>query len=179
MHLDGAGPAFVGDEFIYNEKNPESIESWYGKLNKFFEYLEKNLRIKFIIAAHPKTNVKKVSELYRNRNTFIGETINLVENAQFVTTRQSTAISYAVIFNKPIVFITSDSLLKWEHSNRAVKPILDSLNANQLNIDNENHIKKFSIPEVNKDIYLSYKKNWLSSAKLPNYEIIMNYFEGK
>ena len=177
VHLDGAGPAFIGDEYIYNEKNPESIESWYGKLNKLFEHIENTLNLRFIIAAHPKTNAEKVSILYRNRSTFIGKTLPLVKNAQFVTTRQSTAISYAVIFSKPILFLTSNALLNWRHSNRAVKPILDNLNVTQFNLDNENYLENFSIPKVNNDIYLSYKKNWLSSAKLPNNKIIINFFD--
>ncbi len=181
VHLDGCGPGFVGDEQLTNLDgkyyHPEKVESWYPKLNRFFKFIEETYNIKYYIAAHPRTNKKIISELYEGRNTFKNKTIELIKNASLVSTRGSTAISYAAIFKKPVIFLTSNLYNNWEKHVNNQKCYLDFWDKEAINVDDINYKKRFKIPSVDNDKCKKYVNLFLSSNERPNYFMIKQFFD--
>ena len=66
--LDAPGPRYQGDEKVYKVKHSVSCEKWYPTLNKFFDFLEKTLKIECKIAPHPKTRPPKFSKDFNYRS---------------------------------------------------------------------------------------------------------------
>ena len=57
-----------------------------------------------IVATHPRANVEKLRSRLPTIDVRINETPQLIKQAKFVLSYDSTAISYAVLANKPVLF---------------------------------------------------------------------------
>ena len=88
-------------------------------------------------------------------------------------TRSSTALTYGVYYNKPIIlFYTNEVFLKepyWNTINIAKSLNINAININKLDKLNFNNFNKFD-----KKIYLKYLYNYCSfkNIKQSNFEII-------
>lgn len=161
--LDGAGPMFGSDDIAIGKKTFLTVNKWYPSLNRFLNKLEKKTNLEVEIAAHPKTFYKKNDKTFGGRNIIYGKTLELVRNSDFVITRQSTAISYAIFFKKPVIFIYSNELKKDSLAMAGVSKISKLLNTSPINIDeNLEDISKYLI--VDKFCYEAYVKNYLTST---------------
>lgn len=183
VHLDGCGPGFVGDEELTSLDGkyyqPEKVDSWYPNLNKLFKFIEETYNLKYYIAAHPRTNKKLISGLYEGRETFKNKTIELIKNASLVSTRGSTAISYAAIFKKPVIFLTSNLYNNWENHVNNQKCYLDFWDKEAINVDDLSYKKEFIIPSVDNNKCKKYVELFLSSVDKPNHIIIKKFFDNK
>ena len=180
VHLDGCGPGFIGDEELTNLDGkyyqPEKVDSWYPKLNRFFKFIEETYNIKYYIAAHPRTNKKIVSEFYEGRETFKSKTIELIKHASLVSTRGSTAISYAAIFKRPVVFLTSNLYNNWQKHLNNQKCYLDFWEKEAINVDDLIYKQEFVIPSVDSKKCKKYLELFLSSVDTPNHIVIKEFF---
>ena len=84
--------------------------TYFEELNTFFRFVEETYNCDVVIAAHPKSNINEISNEYCGRPVFINETALLIRDCGFVINYYSTAISFAVLNKKPIVFISSEEL---------------------------------------------------------------------
>ena len=91
-------------------KNNLSVNQYYKELRIAFSQIENLTKLDVLIAAHPKAyySDKKYlfgeRKIYHNTNSF-----ELVKNAKLILMHHSTAISWPVLLNKPILFLTSDT----------------------------------------------------------------------
>ena len=79
---------------------------------QFFKTFEKKTGLKIKFAAHPKSLKKNVAKYSLDLDYSIGNTEELVKNSSLVLLHSSTSISYAILFKKPIIFLTSNELMK-------------------------------------------------------------------
>jgi len=77
-------------------------DSYFIELNMFFDKIEKQYGVNVIIAAHPTSNYDP--EIFKGRKILKYKTAELVRDSKFVLSSVSTSISYALLFNKPIIF---------------------------------------------------------------------------
>jgi len=103
---------FHPDFEMTNEEVPVSQNKYYEQLNSFFDLFEKNSGLKVVIAAHPRSNYESMPDFFRERKCLRGETARLVKDSQVVISHCSTSANFAVLFNKPVVFITCSELDK-------------------------------------------------------------------
>jgi len=103
IYLDTGFPGFPRDEII--EKTSETVrsEDWYPNLSNFFETVERSLGLKVSISAHPKHVGRDHQPLFGERETLGGQTAEGVSRCELVIATNSTAISYAIAFLKPLV----------------------------------------------------------------------------
>ena len=102
---------FTHPDFLIHKLNKKIDHNYYLKMNNFFNFVEQNFKIKIIIAAHPKTYLKKFKCLYPDYEIIKNKTPELVFSAQFVMAHSITSsINFAVLYKKPIIFITTDAL---------------------------------------------------------------------
>jgi hypothetical protein len=174
--LDGAGPKFPGDELLTGDKLKFTEELWYPALCKFFDRLEEKLDIRIVIAAHPKTSHEPYPSYFGGRQVFHGDTYKLVKDADFVLTRLSTAISYALYFNRPILFITSDELELIPHFKSASSAITQELATTPINVDYFDDKVIMDSLSFDSDLYKKFIFNYLTSSDSgkPNYQILLN-----
>ena len=154
-------------------------EVWYPALSNFFEFLEGDRQLTVRVAGHYKTNFDSPSLLFGNREVIYGRTPELVASSKFVITRISTAISFAVLYKKPIIFIYSDQLLKDSEFMSQIISISNVLGTSPINIDHfptnlESYLR------VNEDKYRKYTLDFLTSKPngVPNYRIILQDIMG-
>lgn len=85
-------------------------EEYYPILCRFFDFLENKYGIHILIAAHPSSHYENHPEYFGRRPIIRGRTAELVRKTAFTIAHSSTAINFALLFRKPIIFITTDGL---------------------------------------------------------------------
>ena len=85
-------------------------EAYYKSLRKFFHWIEEQYGMKVIIAAHPRSDYGKHPEAYEGFKIIKGYTCLLVRDAEFVMTAASLSFLYAVVYQKPLLFIYQNAL---------------------------------------------------------------------
>jgi hypothetical protein len=178
IYLDTGFPGFPRDEII--EKTSETVQSedWYPNLSKFFVGVEKALDVSVSISIHPKHVGRDHQPLFGNRETLGGQTAEVVSRCELVIATNSTAISYAIAFLKPLVLVTSDKIensrdqYKWS----LIQNISIDTGATIFNIDreySEQELREALVIDHGK--YESYKQKYLTSRTdgKPNYQVIL------
>jgi len=181
LFLEAPWPVHNDGDFalVGNKSNiKELANNWLYSLNKFFEILEKKLNLKILIVPHPKIkHQEKYSKLYNGRE-IINEGLYLsAKNADLLISRNSTGASYAVIFNKPKIFIYNNDLKERENYFQNQVNFAKEFGLNPFNIDdNLNNGKLYNLMKFNYEKYQTYQANFLTARKdgKLNYTIILD-----
>lgn len=109
---------FVDQYFIHHPdfKTNHIVHSftaneYYVELNKFLVNFSQQTGLKVVIAAHPRRSEEKKKDFNSSFDLYYNKTADLIKNSKIVLVHFSTAINFAVIFNKPFVLLNS-SLFK-------------------------------------------------------------------
>ena len=78
-------------------------EEYRRSMLGFFDRFEKSTGLKIVIAAHPKSDYNR--DYWDGRETVKYRTVDLVRNADAVLMHTSAALSFAVMFDKPLALI--------------------------------------------------------------------------
>ncbi len=82
-------------------------DKYYSLLINLFDYIENRCGVKVIIAAHPRANYETCPDCFGKRKIIKGRTAELIRKSKFVVLHDSASISFAVLFKKPALFITT------------------------------------------------------------------------
>jgi hypothetical protein len=167
----------TSDEIINNSTSPETAEKWYPSLNSFFSFLEKVFNLKIVIASHPKSNEEGHLSYLDNRVSVLNQTEELIKGSEFVIGRNSTALGFAVIYKKPILFIHSNETKKNVSRLNEINNFSNYFKTKSVNIDDDINDKEIkSLISFDHQLYESYMNDFLtSSSKNQNYKIILEY----
>lgn len=141
--------------------SPTNEDTYLRELNLFFKKVEDLTGFEVIIALHPKSSIKNWNQIFPNRKIFISSTLKLAKNCVCALAHESTSISYAVMFKKPIIFLSSDEIENsWIYINIIGKA--NYLGAETINITkfNSNH-KKINIHDYNSIAFNKYFDNFI------------------
>ena len=180
VFLDQYLPFHTDAKLIRNLNRKVSEEKYFPAINNFFSLFEKYTKTNIIIAAHPKSDYEKNKKKFWNDRSFYKEkTYELIRNCSYVLAHTSTAISYAVIFKKPIIFLTSNEYIK-SFDNYRVHGYAKYFNQSLFNIDKLSKID-FSkeIKDIDEKIYNKYFDDYIKYPGSPDIElskIFINYF---
>lgn len=162
VFIDAPGPFFSGDHVLTGDKPYKTIEVWYPLLCKFFDEVEARYGARVVIAAHYRSDISQLPDIFGGREVFSGITNELVSVSKLVLTELSSAVAFATIYKKPVLYIYSDE------SKRALTVMEFSDNMaellGQLKI-NINTIESLPsrIPSIDEMKYQSYQELWLTS----------------
>jgi len=179
IYLDTGFPGFPRDEIIENTIEYVRPEEWYPKLNQFFSVVEATLDLKITISIHPKHIGRDHKPLFGQRETVGGQTAEVVSSCELVIATNSTAISYAVAFLKPLILITSDHIENSQdkYKSSLIRNISRDTGARIFNIDREYSEQDLRAALViDHEKYESYKHKYLTSRtdNKPNYQILLD-----
>lgn len=181
--IDTPGPRNEGDELVYRIKKEATSEKWYPSINKFFSFIEKKYKTKFVIAPHPKTKPKKYSKEFDYRETIFNKLAYSVKKAKIIISKVpgSTAVIYAAMFKKPLLFIYSNEYLNQKNAMNNLRLMIKEFKTKAINID-KNYKKETinKLMKVNNKVYENYiqKFGTARNDQKPNYIILtklLNY----
>ncbi|MBW8015822.1 MAG: hypothetical protein FVQ82_06515 [Planctomycetes bacterium] len=138
---------------------------YFTSINRFFDLLEEKLGIKVVIAAHPQSDYE--SDTFHGRINYRGRTEELVRDAEVVISHYSTSISYAILNEKPVIFIYTNDMerLYRERLVMRVHDFANYLDANIYNIDKIFKFDQIDINDINLESYENYKYNFLTTRQ--------------
>jgi hypothetical protein len=150
---------------FYIKKNSPIVtpSDYYKKIFNYFKFIETKYNTKVVIAAHPKKGLKNPFLKNCRYKIYHNKTPSLISESRFVIMHYSTAVSYCVLFKKPIIFITNNELNK-KRAGFQIKTLSKELGSKLLNIDK--NLKKINV-SINLIKYQKFKYNYL---KYPNTE---------
>lgn len=167
---------------IILKRNGLSQEQYYSRLNDCFNVLENEFRMPVLIAAHPKAQKYKETNYFNGRTVLFGETHTLIKQSQLVLAHFSTAISYAVMSYKPMLFLNSSlfdnkydnhyfDVLNFAHRFGAKAILMENFQETKLSDD----IMRLSPDQVRK--YESYICDYCTSNIIdkPNEVLVLEY----
>jgi len=179
VFLSSANPMFGSDEILHGGDQCFTSEVWYPALARFFDFLESATGVKVEVAGHYKAAFPAIAPCFGNRSVYYGKTREMVRQGEFAINIASTAISYAVLFKKPVIFLYSNQLKDSFEIMRNVNGMAEMLGTKPVNVDD--------IPEdinpylqVDEAKYAAYEREVLTSDPLgrPNYQIILEDIMG-
>jgi hypothetical protein len=158
----------ASDSAHYNTSRLENSEKILKSVNNFLYCLEKEFNYNINIAMHPREEENLNSPLHNEGKRFASKylTNELVSESSLVITTMSTAISYAVLYKKPILFIITNEHFKNISLIKYVQGISKYLKSALINID---QIKKIEMKSELKKYTLSkyqvFKRDYLVNEK--------------
>ncbi len=162
----------IGNLLRINSK--EYIE----QLNAFFKRFEKYYKLDVVIASHPTSKYSK--DTFDSRKIIPMKTSNLVKFSKHVLLHHSTALSYAIIYKKPITFFVTKEMSN--HYDHHISRLLSNYLSRQLIVLNENYSFE-SIP-IYERLYDKYKYNYIVSKEtesVASFDLVQqkinNYFK--
>ena len=173
VYVDAPGPKFLSDTYLFKDKFLETTNHTYPSLNKFFTFIENKMKLKIIIAPHPKTKIKNKSSLFDYREVISGKTMELIKNSKLVITRNSTATTFAAYYKKPIIFFYTNETFN-EEPHRSSAHLSKSLNLTSININKFNEINLNNIIKFDIKSYDNYLYNYCTFKDInkPNFAIL-------
>ncbi len=166
---------FHPDYFFHGITPKISPNEYYSLLCIFFDYIEKMYNISVIIAVHPRSDYENKPDYFHGREIVKNKTASLVKNAVAVICHASSSIDYAVLFEKPLIFVTTDKLNKSYIANY-IEILTECLGKRAVNIEKEINLSKNEF-EINREKYSEYKNKYIKkdgTEDLPIWQIVAN-----
>lgn len=161
---------------IFKVDNIPDGKAYQKSLNEFFSYIESKYNIPVVIAAHPKADYK--GDEFDGRHIIKYETNNLVLFSDLVIMHSSNSISYVVLADKPIVFITTDGYNSIKRFKIRMSVLASMFNKKVYNIDRHNY-NEINMSKINKSARESYIYTYLTSldtTSKTNLELLIDFF---
>lgn len=154
-------------------------ERYFPSVNSGLGAISNMLSSSVVIAAHPRSNHKMLSEAYGFK-VIKDSTYDLIKNAKLVVAHGSTSIQIAVLFRKPILLVTTDQLENSEVSNtyRAFRAALEKSVVNFDHFTNSFDLQTEIY--VDNQVYDRYIETYIKQKNSPmesSWTIIINELE--
>jgi hypothetical protein len=175
-----AGAMVVGGDFMAShytkDKNVADDVNYFPNLRKYFSDIERRSTCGIIIAAHPGYVGSDYPDEFGRRLTVEGKTCELIQNSDFVITHNSTAISFAILMYKPVIFITTDNYISFGLG-ESICYMADSLGKTVTNIDEKYEINIDTELLIDTEKYIKYKNEYLKvngTEDINSWQILSN-----
>jgi hypothetical protein len=115
-------------------KSPIKELDYYPAMKSFLLKFSSVNKLKVKIAGHPRSNPNKLKEHWDGFEVIQGNTNEVVAGCNIVMAHTSTAVSFAVLYAKPIIFLTNNQIGKsW--IGQIIKSKSKLLGSDLINID--------------------------------------------
>lgn len=170
---------FHPDYFLNVRDNPGiNPRKYYKDLNHLFSLFEKTFNMPVEIALHPRSRYKGNTKLFFGRPLHRGNTIELVASAQVVFGHFSTSVNFPILFNKPLILLTSTDINKSWFGPQTIN-MANSLGKVPVFSDRATVEDLRREIEINRPAYKEYINNYIKAPGSPNrpfWEIVAEEF---
>jgi len=182
VFLDEYGP-YHPDFNRLNIKPYITADNYYPIIDFGLSKIAKSLNLNVKIAAHPKSDYRNKYSKY-NHPIFENKTFQLIKEAEVIVTLGSTALQWAVIMKKPIIFVTTNEIQNSDNA-KAYSRFIDfyakTLGKKVLNLSNLSKVNEFKeYLVVNEDKYENYIDDYIKTKGSPNklvWNIVIEHIE--
>jgi len=171
---------FHSDYVYMGIQAPTTADRYYPVLNRFFSLVERELGLKVIIAAHPRSRYEDHPDYFEGRKWVRGKTIQLIKESRLVLAHSSTSVNFANLFHKPIVFLTSADLDK-SFAGSYIWTMADWFGHKPVFMDSDIHIDWARELMVDEGLYQRYRRAYIKtehSEDIPFWQIVANRLKG-
>lgn len=98
------------DFALLDMEAPATPEAYYPAMRRLFDAVEAQLGCRVVVAAHPSSEYARHDDCFGGREIVAGKTAEFVRDAACVIGHYSTAIGFAAMYGKPVIFVTSDEI---------------------------------------------------------------------
>lgn len=178
VFLDELVP-FHSDYLYMGVKPFSSPDEYYPLICKFFNMLENKYGVRIVIAAHPRSFYESLQDYFAGRPVLKGQSAELIKKAGFAIAHSSTSTNFAVLFEKPIIFITTNRLQQSQQG-PLIGLIASMLGKQPINLNIASTIDWEKEMTVDKEAYMRYRRAYIKkdgSAELPSWQIFVNHIK--
>lgn len=166
VFCDDYFPYHTDNIYFFNVKELPDGEKYHKTMIEYFDSLEQKYGIPVVIAAHPKSDYK--SGTFGNRKIIKYHTADLTYNAAMVTLHLCNSISYSILANKPVAFITTDDYYLLPNVKHNFKNLAENtLNLRIYNLDHCD-MDDIEFKRIDSTIRENYIYNYLTSKQTEN-----------
>jgi hypothetical protein len=160
LYIDSGAP--YGPDLIELGLNDLKPNSYYRSVKLFLKKLNKKFGYKIEISCHPKIGIKNLRKHFRSFPIKIHKTISQVMSSDLIVLHDSTARNFAIMYKKPVIFITNNEELKsaYNHYGETSK-IANLVNKQPLNIDICSYADIKNNLILNRKTYQDYFKKFI------------------
>lgn len=152
--------------------SPVDAGPYFRSMRALFDIIEERTGLKVAIAAHPRSLYDDMPDAFGKREIVKGKTIDLVARASLVIAHTSTAVSFAVLFNKPLVLVKTNGMADKGFSG-IVDVMAGSLGVKSVNIDDAAELgaASFNPDEHKGGRYEEYKYKYIKSRGVGDFTV--------
>lgn len=143
---------------------PLGPEEYHRSMNGLFDTIESKTGLRVVIAAHPRSKYEEMPGLYGSRELVRGKCVELVASSSMVVAHASTALSFAVLFNKPILLVKTLEMSRHNHFSNSIDVMSYSLGVKAVTIGT--CTMSFDYEKWPKDKYCDYKYRYVKTKGL-------------
>ena len=146
-------------------KQPVTAQIFYPQINEYFDWLEKELGFHVVICPHPRAEVSATRERFPGKEISESSTAVEVARSGAVCGHVSTSFSFAVVFRKPALILTSSELSRSWYS-PYIDLFVEELSAPLVNLSSRNSwiSPDSKINAEQQTSYAQYETNYLNSS---------------
>lgn len=143
---------------------PISPGRYFSVMRRLFEHIEEKMGLRVVVAAHPRSKYEDMPGAFGDRKVIRDKTIELVSKSSMVVAHASTSISFAVLFDKPLLFVKTSEMDENGYS-ILVDTMARSVGLEAANIDDKGSLDMISSGSafVNGKRYEEYKYKYIKS----------------
>lgn len=122
-------------------------EEYFGSMNALFDKIEKETGLEVVVAAHPRSDYDRIPGAFGKRRVVKEKTVELVQRSSLVVMHDSTAVGYAVLFNKPVMIVKAAGMLAPEFKGHwLLEPVAEALGVEPITVRNDGSVETMEIP---------------------------------
>lgn len=147
-------------------------EEYYSMLDRFFCRVEEALKLEVVIAVSPRSDYENNPSYFNGRRCIKGKTPELVKKSQLVLAHDSSSLTFANLFQKPVMFLTSKKLSR---SNPPIKRLANWFGKKPIFMDAESVIDWDFEMMMDKGYYEKYRQMFIKtdfSPEKPFWQIV-------
>lgn len=161
LYIDDCIP-LASDYKLLGLTSPVEPDSYYTILRQTFDRMEHITGLQVVVAAHPNgKEINHYTTLFGGRHVIFDITAELCSQSDLVFSHISTGLSYAVLWKKPIIILTSKSLDKsWQGA--AIRERSIQLNCPLLFMESDDYEYR-EVCKRSGDVSLAAYKNYIDN----------------
>ncbi|TGK78456.1 hypothetical protein EHQ24_18070 [Leptospira noumeaensis] len=159
VFLDEYTPYHPDNDF-FKIPHADKKETYYPRLESFFQYLEKKYNAKVIIAAHPRSEYETKTH-FKSFTIIKDRTLDLIENCQFALIHSSTSINFINLFEKEAVFFYTSTMRNFYKNMVATFANLHGKNPTEIDFNTDYDSLNLLDEKIDRSKYLEYRNAFI------------------